>query len=184
MSDLGLPGKRKKLPGPTPDRCALNVSQNATVVRAAHAMAASARYRLWEIQMRNLGLAAIAAALLVGSAVAVNAQNPYHPNAGPHPRVTRHEAHELRSDRRDIHRDTRDLRGDNNEIRQDRRELRQDTREIRHDDTRAERREDLRDRRQDQRDLRRDLRDRRGDRLDRRQDVGDLRHDRHAARTN
>ena len=78
--------------------------------------------------MRNVGMAAIAAALLVGSAHVVNAQNPYHPNTGSHPRVTRHEAHELRSDRRDIHRDTRELRGDNNEIRQDRRELRQETR--------------------------------------------------------
>ena len=75
--------------------------------------------------MRNLGMAAMAVALLVGSAPVVRAQNVNHPH--PHPRVTPRERHELRSDKREIRQDSRELRGDTHEIRQDRREIRQDT---------------------------------------------------------
>ena len=174
-------GKSFRIGGPT--KFVLNVRQSASVVQAANATTASAGLLTLGDSMRHLGIAAVAAAMLVGSASLVRAQAVEHPNVPGRPRVTPREAHELRSDRREVRRDTRELRGDTREIRQDRRELRQDTREIRHDDTRKERRADIRDRRQDQRDLRQDLRDRRGDHRDRHQDVRDLRQDRRHART-
>jgi len=161
----------------------LNVGGSASVVRTAHAKIGERAILSLGDTMRNLGMAAVAAALLVGSAPLVRAQSLDRSPTPLHPRVTHREAHELRSDRREIRHDTREVRGDNHEIRQDRRELRQDTREIRHDDTRTERRQDIRERRQDQRDLNRDLRDRRGDRRDRNQDVRDFRRDRRQARS-
>jgi hypothetical protein len=58
--------------------------------------------------MRNLGMAAVAAALLVGSAQLVRAQSVDNSHPPLHPRVTHREARELRADKREIHHDTRE----------------------------------------------------------------------------
>jgi hypothetical protein len=131
------------------------------------------------VTMRNLGMAAIAAALLAGTAPLALAQNvqtrrarPLHPELHHRAPAARRDRLENVRDRREDVRDRRENVRDRLEDRRDRaediRDRREDRRDALHDGGRRDRREDVRDRLEDRRDRRENVRDRREDRRDRR----------------
>jgi hypothetical protein len=116
--------------------------------------------------MRNLGMAAIAAALMAGTAPVVQAQNTHTP-VRPAPAVVhRRELRDRLEDRRDRREDVRDRRENVRDRRENVRDRREDVRDRREDI--RDRREDVRDRRENVRDRRENVRDRIEDRRDRR----------------
>jgi hypothetical protein len=121
------------------------------------------------VTMRNLGIAAIAAALLAGTAPLALAQNVQTRHPRPlHPEL-HHRAPAARRDRLEDIRDRRDRA-------EDIRDRREDRRDALHDGGRRDGLEDVRDRRED-------VRDRLEDRRDRRENVRDRREDRRDRRT-
>jgi hypothetical protein len=132
------------------------------------------------VTMRNLGIAAIAAALLAGTAPLALAQNVQTRHPRPlHPEL-HHRAPAARRDRlediRDRREDVRDRRENRRDRAEDIRDRREDRRDALHDGGRRDRLEDVRDRRED-------VRDRLEDRRDRRENVRDRREDRRDRRT-